>query len=105
MADAEKHAAIRELRGRYQENALKIVQASGSTTRAARVASAPIAAARPRPPPDRLDPCTDARPTARPQLDAQKRQAEMALKRAAFTAAQLDEMPEGVRTYESVGKA
>lgn len=30
---------------------------------------------------------------------------ESTLRRAAFTAAQLDEMPESVRTYRSVGKA
>lgn len=30
---------------------------------------------------------------------------EATLRRAAFTAAQLDEMPQDVRTYRSVGKA
>ena len=39
------------------------------------------------------------------QLESQKRMVESTLRRAAFTAAQLDEMPEDVATYRSVGKA
>ncbi|EFN55572.1 hypothetical protein CHLNCDRAFT_134062 [Chlorella variabilis] len=38
-------------------------------------------------------------------LEQQKRAVEASLRRAAFTAAQLDEMPEDVRTYRAVGKA
>lgn len=39
------------------------------------------------------------------QLESQKRMVESTLRRAAFTAAQLDEMPGDVATYRSVGKA
>ncbi|KAI7843153.1 hypothetical protein COHA_003324 [Chlorella ohadii] len=39
------------------------------------------------------------------QLESQKRMVESTLRRAAFTAAQLDEMPQDVATYRSVGKA
>lgn len=39
------------------------------------------------------------------QLESQKRTNEASLRRAAYTAAQLDEMPEDVATYRSVGKA
>lgn len=39
------------------------------------------------------------------QLEAQKRAAETTLRRAAYTAAQLDEMPEDVLAYRQVGKA
>ncbi|KAL4858182.1 hypothetical protein ACK3TF_001674 [Chlorella vulgaris] len=38
-------------------------------------------------------------------LEQQKRSIEATLRRAAFTAAQLDDMPDDVRTYRSVGKA
>ena len=40
-----------------------------------------------------------------PQIESQRRQVEMALRRAAFTAAQLDDLPDDTRTYRSVGKA
>ncbi|KAI8104368.1 hypothetical protein M9434_002926 [Picochlorum sp. BPE23] len=39
------------------------------------------------------------------QLEGQKRQLEVEIRRAAFTAAHLDELPEDVATYMAVGKA
>ena len=39
------------------------------------------------------------------QVESQKRASEMTLRRAAFTAAQLDEVPDDVRMYRQVGKA
>lgn len=39
------------------------------------------------------------------QLESQKRQNELTLRRAAFTAAYLNEMPDTLRTYRPVGKA
>jgi hypothetical protein len=39
------------------------------------------------------------------QVDAQRRQLENEIRRAAFTAAHLDELPDTVSTYHSVGKA
>ena len=50
-----------------------------------------------------LPPHLPARPAL--QLEQQKRVVEGTLRRSAFTAAQLDEMPEDVGTYRSVGKA
>jgi hypothetical protein len=38
-------------------------------------------------------------------VDAQRRQLENEIRRAAFTAAHLDELPDTVSTYHSVGKA
>jgi prefoldin subunit 1 len=39
------------------------------------------------------------------QLESQKRANEINLRRAAFTASHLDELPENVATYRSIGKA
>ncbi len=39
------------------------------------------------------------------QVDVQRRTVEAQLRRAAYTAAQLDELPENVGTYRAVGKA
>jgi len=44
-------------------------------------------------------------PLPTPQVEQQRRTVEAQLRRAAFTAAQLDELPEGVSTYRAVGKA
>ena len=60
------------------------------------------------PPPTRRFRHSSLRPSALHhtlQLESQKRMVESTLRRAAFTAAQLDEMPQDVATYRSVGKA
>jgi hypothetical protein len=46
------------------------------------------------------DPCL---PCA--QLESQRRHNEVTLRRAAFTAQHLNELPDDVKTYTSVGKA
>lgn len=38
-------------------------------------------------------------------MDSQRRQSEMTLRRAAFTAQHLDELPDNVKAYKGVGKA
>ena len=120
MADQEKHAVVRALKREYDENASKLRQASlvaaGAAGRAQANAGAPPPPPLPLlPPPPPLaaccrasllpDPASSPHPSPLPQLESQKRMVESTLRRAAFTAAQLDEMPEDVATYRSVGKA
>lgn len=107
MADEEKHHVVRTLKREYDENASKLRQASrprcgdcsrscqavqrhqGGRCRRRRLLIPPL--------PLGLLPSL--------QLESQKRMVESTLRRAAFTAAQLDEMPGDVATYRSVGKA
>lgn len=128
MADDDKTATVREMKARFDENNAKLRNvrrlgcgAGGRTGRPwravlpcsgtgcklqlcegshhhQRMRSAACAAAHVPP----------TRPPARPpavQLESQRRTSEGGLRRAAFTAAQLDEMPDDVATYRAVGKA
>ncbi|KAL4430589.1 hypothetical protein ABPG77_005829 [Micractinium sp. CCAP 211/92] len=47
----------------------------------------------------------DAKQAQLRNVDVQRRTVEAQLRRAAYTAAQLDELPENVGTYRAVGKA
>ncbi|KAL4436924.1 hypothetical protein ABPG75_004063 [Micractinium tetrahymenae] len=47
----------------------------------------------------------DAKQAQLRNVEAQRRTVEAQLRRAAYTAAQLDELPENVGTYRAVGKA
>ncbi|PSC70188.1 prefoldin subunit 1 [Micractinium conductrix] len=47
----------------------------------------------------------DAKQAQLRNVDQQRRTVEAQLRRAAYTAAQLDELPDGVGTYRAVGKA
>lgn len=133
MADEEKHHIVRTLKAEFDENGSKLRQVRGpggagqglgdrgrDQGRRAAIASPQLAAAAARPPPPPAversrPPPLPARPAANPrlnlparlgaQLEGQKRSVEAGLRRAAFTAAQLDELPEHARTYRSVGKA
>jgi chaperonin cofactor prefoldin len=100
VVDEEKQAAIYELKTKFDTNNAKLKQAcfsppffliSGKT-------ALPITAA-------------DAGQLltlftfSSSQLESQKRQNEITLRRAAFTASHLDELPDDVATYRSIGKA
>jgi hypothetical protein len=98
MADEEKLASVRELKGKADLNAGKMKQVRVVCLRGEppRPAAARLAAAAHPPPPPTFTPA---------QVEAQRRQAEVTLRRAAYTAAHLSELPDDVRTYASVGKA
>ena len=96
MADEEKHNVIMGLKQQYDEQGAKLRQ----------VCSA-IPCRHPPPPACRTvcPPLRSPHPPLPLQLEQQKRVAEATLRRAAITASQLDELPDGVSTYRSVGKA
>ena len=106
MADEEKHQAIREMKQRFDENNAKLRNVSwraGGRRAGGRTWRGGPASCR------LLRRLLPPRPLLLPallaQLESQRRTSEAALRRAAFTAAQLDELPEDVATYRSVGKA
>lgn len=128
MADEEKHHIVRTLKAEFDENNSKLRQVRpqggmghllgdsdgllgrpaarappnwalrllAAATACGQALAAATAACAHQP---TLPPCL------KPQLEGQKRSVEAGLRRAAFTAAQLDELPEDARTYRSVGKA
>lgn len=101
VVDEEKQAAIYELKSKYDTNNAKLKQVCFSS-----FFLIPTTIIFPRPPANspKYSPTLLFTPILL-QLESQKRQNEINLRRAAFTASHLDELPDNVATYHSIGKA
>ena len=102
MVENEKELAIRELQTKFEVNQNKLKQVHAHYFVDIISLWPSFFAISSSPPADHIQLILFLSPL---QLESQKRQNEIMLRRAAFTAAHLDELPDNVATYRSIGKA